>query len=285
MDVEKGTRQLKSLIERLERNNRTLRSHPTIEKIERGELSQAQLRHWATQLFIGNKAHNANILGLIYAKCDDFPARKAIVENLIEEELGRVSGANRSHPELYLEFGEAIGIPRAELLSAKMTADATAMMHWMYWLAESKPWYVTLAGISLGSELFNPDAYVRVIDGLSRHYKLSDDALLFFSVHVKVDKDHGDSSAGSIFRAIPESAAAETLWAVETHIELMRRLWSDINPPLSQGRVNHLIECETRGGFHASFGRAKPCTLVSRKDAGLRPCLEVFCEDAFGPNS
>jgi len=84
-----------------------------------------------------------------------FPARKAIVENLIEEELGRVSGANRSHPELYLEFGEAIGIPRAELLSATMTADATAMMHWMYWLAESKPWYVTLAGISLGSELFN----------------------------------------------------------------------------------------------------------------------------------
>ena len=220
-----------NLIEKLERNNRTLRSHPTIEKIERGELSQPQLRHWATQLFIGNKAHNANILGLIYAKCDDFPARKAIVENLIEEELGRVSGANRSHPELYLEFGEAIGIPRAELLNASMTPDATAMMHWMYWLADSKPWYVTLAGISLGSELFNPDAYVRVIDGLSRHYKLSDDALMFFSVHVKVDKDHGDSSAGSIFRAIPESAAAETLWAVETHIELMRRLWSDINPP------------------------------------------------------
>src|SRR4030088_1181902 len=95
MDVEKGTRQLKALIEKLERNNRTLRSHPTIEKIERGELSKSQLRYWATQLFIGNKAHNANILGLIYAKCDDFPARKAIVENLIEEELGRISGANR----------------------------------------------------------------------------------------------------------------------------------------------------------------------------------------------
>src|SRR5258708_446088 len=78
MDVEKGTRQLKDLIEKLERNDRTLRSHPTIEKIERGELSPAQLRHWATQLFIGNKAHNANILGLIYPKSDDFPAPKAI---------------------------------------------------------------------------------------------------------------------------------------------------------------------------------------------------------------
>ena len=233
MDVQKGLSELDALIKRLERNNRTLKSHPTIEKIERGELSMPQLRHWATQLFIGNKGHNANILGLIYAKCDDFPARKSIVENLIEEELGRVSGVNRSHPELYLEFGEALGIRRDELLNAPMTPDATAMVHWMYWLADSKPWYVTLAGISLGSELFNPDAYVRVIDGLQRHYGLSDDAVLFFSVHVKVDKDHGDSSAGSIFKAIPESAAAETLWAVESHIEFMRRLWSDINPPLA----------------------------------------------------
>jgi pyrroloquinoline-quinone synthase len=231
MDVQKGIAELNGLIRRLERNGRTLRSHPTIEKIERGELTQAQLRHWATQLFVGNKAHNANILGLIYARCDDFPARKAIVENLIEEELGRVSGVGRSHPELYLEFAEALGIPREELMRARTSPDATAMVHWMYWLADSKPWYVTLAGISLGSELFNPDAYVRVIDGLSRHYHLSDDALLFFSVHVKVDKDHGDSSAASIFQAIPESAAAETLWAVETHIEFMRRLWFDIDPP------------------------------------------------------
>src|SRR5579863_10319985 len=128
MDVKSGIDRLNGLIARLERNGRTLRSHPTIEKIERGELSMPQLRHWATQLFRGNKAHNANILGLIYARCDDFPARKAIVENLIEEELGRVSGANRSHPALYLEFGEAIGIARADLLSASMTADATAMM-------------------------------------------------------------------------------------------------------------------------------------------------------------
>ena len=56
MDVQKGLRELEGLIKKLERNNRTLKSHPTIEKIERGELTKAQLRHWATQLFIGNKA-------------------------------------------------------------------------------------------------------------------------------------------------------------------------------------------------------------------------------------
>ncbi len=231
MDVKHGIDQLNALFERLERKRATLKYHPTIDKIEHGQLAMPQLRHWATQLFIGNKAHNANILGLIYAKCDDFAARKSIVENLNEEELGRQSGVLRSHPELYLEFGEALGIPRDQMLHARMSPEATAMVHWMYRLADSKPWYTTLAGISLGSELHNPDAYVRVIDGLKRNYKLSDDAVRFFSVHVEVDKEHGDSSAGSIFRAIPESAAAEALWAVETHIAFMMRLWADIDPP------------------------------------------------------
>lgn len=231
MDVREGNRQLGALFDRLSARRHTLRYHPTIDKIERGELTMPQLRRWATQLFIGNKAHNANILGLIYAKCDDFGARKAIVENLNEEELGRQSGVLRSHLELYLEFGEALGIPAQQMLHARMSPDATAMVHWMYWLAASKPWYTTLAGISLGSELHNPDAYGRVIDGLKKNYQLSDDAVRFFSVHIEVDREHGDSSAGSIFRAIPESAAAEALWAVETHIEFMMRLWGDINPP------------------------------------------------------
>src|SRR6185312_11297562 len=115
--------QLGALFERLERDHRTLKHHPTIEAIEHGQLTRPQLRHWATQLYIGNKGHNANILGLIYAKCDDLHARKAIVENLNEEELGRQSGVMRSHMELYLEFGEALGIPREELLHARMSPD------------------------------------------------------------------------------------------------------------------------------------------------------------------
>jgi pyrroloquinoline quinone (PQQ) biosynthesis protein C len=233
VDVIQGKQRLDTLFERLDRERRTLKQHPTIDAIENGRLTLPQLRHWATQLYIGNKGHNANILGLIYAKCDNFQARKAIVENLNEEELGRQSRTMRSHMELYLDFGEALGIPRNHLPHARMSPDASAMVHWMYWLADSKPWYTTLAGISLGSELHNPDVYPRVIEGLRRHYRLDDQGVRFFSVHIDVDKEHGESSAFSIFSAIPETAADEALWAVETHIELMRRLWADVNPPLA----------------------------------------------------
>jgi len=29
--------------------------------------------------------------------------------------------------------------------------------------------------------------------------------------------------------------------------------------------MRNLIVCETRGGFHASFGRGNPCTLVKER--------------------
>ncbi len=233
MDVEKGTRQLKSLIEKLERNNRTLRSHPTIEKIERGELSQAQLRHWATQLFIGNKAHNANILGLIYAKCDDFPGaqsdRRESDRRGTRPRLRRQSIASRALSRIRRGHrNPARRIAQRQHDRRRHRDDALDVLAGRIEavVRDARRHQPRLRALQ--------PRRLRPRDRRAQpHYKLSDDALLFFSVHVKVDKDHGDSSAGSIFRAIPESAAAETLWAVETHIELMRRLWSDINPPLS----------------------------------------------------
>ena len=35
------------------------------------------------------------------------------------------------------------------------------------------------------------------------------------------------------------------------------------------------IVCETRGGFHASFGRGKPCTLVTTERCGTSSLLEL----------
>jgi len=42
-----------------------------------------------------------------------------------------------------------------------------------------------------------------------------------------------------------------------------------------RGRTN-LIECETRGGFHTSFGRGWPLHPMIRKNAGLCPCWNFF---------
>src|SRR6202167_2409646 len=42
------------------------------------------------------------------------------------------------------------------------------------------------------------------------------------------------------------------------------------------GRVNHFIECETRDGFHASFGRAEPCTRCSWANPANRFFVSSF---------
>src|SRR5580658_4333450 len=45
------------------------------------------------------------------------------------------------------------------------------------------------------------------------------------------------------------------------------------------GRVNHFIECEIRGGFPASFGRAEPCTRCFKRQPGQHRFLvsSFFC--------
>ena len=44
------------------------------------------------------------------------------------------------------------------------------------------------------------------------------------------------------------------------------------------GVMRNLIVVKPLRGFHASLGRVKPCTLESRKDAGLRPCSNLLGE-------
>jgi len=152
-------------------------------------------------------------------------AARRLSENLIEEELGRISGCDPVASRVVSGIGEALGIPARRVAHATMTAGRDGDGALDVWLAESKAVVRDLAGISLGSELFNPDAYVRV--NRRAQAALPDVGmrrLLFFSVHVKVDKDHGDSSGGIDFSRDTGERGAETLWASRPHIEFMRRL-------------------------------------------------------------
>ena len=233
MDIRKGIGLLNGLIGRLERNHRTLKSHPTIDKIERGELSSAQLRHWATQLYIGNKGHNANILGLIYAKCDDFGARRAIVENLLEEELGRQSGVGRSHMEFYLEFGEAIGIPREELAACADVArrhcdGALDVLAGGFQAVVRHAWPASASAPNCSTPTRMCEWSTACVD--TTNCPMTGCA---FSPCISRSTRTMAIPVPARFSAPSRKAPQpRRLWAVEMHIEFMRRLWSDTDPPI-----------------------------------------------------
>ena len=96
-------------IERLKADleaKKAMHHHPWVKKFERGELTRDQVRNWIEQFYlvVGKDIHR--IMGGFYFKCPDPAIRAEIVENLLEEEMGKVSGT-AGHPELCIRLGEA----------------------------------------------------------------------------------------------------------------------------------------------------------------------------------
>src|SRR5258707_14333543 len=81
-----------------------LLKHPFYLAWVRGELSTEALSDYARQYY-HHVAAFPTYLSAVHARCDDQEARKQILSNLIDEEAG-----SPNHPELWLQFANALGI-------------------------------------------------------------------------------------------------------------------------------------------------------------------------------
>src|SRR5438874_13770055 len=85
--------------------------HPVWRRIAEGRLSRAALRPFAVQFFLQVREFPRAVSAL-HAVCPDAGERIELAESLYEEETGRISGCDVSHPELFLRLGAAVGAPR-----------------------------------------------------------------------------------------------------------------------------------------------------------------------------
>src|SRR5437867_12245812 len=86
------------------------KDHPVVGMIERGELSNEQLLGFAVQFYQLFPKVFPKPIAALYARCPDDPdIEKHLLEDLIEEGTGQVSGSE-SHRVLHLEIGRALGL-------------------------------------------------------------------------------------------------------------------------------------------------------------------------------
>src|SRR4029077_15245972 len=85
-----------------------LLTHPFYLAWTRGELTKAALADYARQYY-HHVAAFPTYLSAVHAKCDDQDTRKHLLNNLIDEETG-----SPNHPELWLQFAEALGVSAVE---------------------------------------------------------------------------------------------------------------------------------------------------------------------------
>src|SRR5438046_7073920 len=93
---------------------RSFGRHPLWRRIAEGRLPRSALRPFAVQFFLQVREFPRAVSAL-HASCPDTRERTELAESLYEEETGRISGCNVSHPELFIRLGEGVGVPRAAM--------------------------------------------------------------------------------------------------------------------------------------------------------------------------
>lgn len=202
-------RRLEALLE-----ERSLLAHPFYREWTAGTLSRDRLREYARQYY-HFEAMFPRFLSAIHSRTDSLRIRQLLLDNLWDEEHGE-----RNHPELWLEFAEALGLERTEVVGAQWLPETEALIAHYTRQSREAPIAEALATL-YAFEAQVPAIAWQNIKGLSEHYGLRPEQFEFFTVHLVADVGH----AGAELEAMSESCTDEegVIAAAETACTL---LWS-----------------------------------------------------------
>lgn len=163
-----------------------LLKHPFYQRWMNGTLTQGELKSYV-QNYYPHVLAFPQYVSATHANCDDAATRKALLENLIEEEHGE-----NNHPELWLRFGESLGLSRDEITGYEPIEEAKELVTTFKSLSQKN--YASGIGALYAYESQVPQVAEQKIDGLKRLYDVTDEkGLEFFNVHLKADEYHAQS--------------------------------------------------------------------------------------------
>jgi pyrroloquinoline-quinone synthase len=208
---------LRALIE----SRRSFGGHPLWRRIAEGGVDHAGLQRFAVEFFLQVREFPRAVSGL-HARCPDARERIELAESLYEEETGRISGCNHPHPELFLRFGTATGLPREAFERAAPLPSTASLIHWFELSTRSLPYLEGAAAITLAAEGQVPGAFGPFARALEQHYGLSREQVAFWDVHEIADREHSGVGDHAVVRY---AASAETQRGVRAAVETSLAQW------------------------------------------------------------
>jgi pyrroloquinoline-quinone synthase len=197
---------------------RNLLDHPFYRAWTAGELSIERLKNYVVQYY-RHVAAFPRYLSALHSRCNDIETRQAILENLIDEERGA-----ENHPELWLRFAEALGVPRGDVLAAAPIPAASALVETFDRLAQTRPLSAGLAALYV-YESQTPKVAAAKINGLRRFYGIDDArGLAFFRIHQEADVYHAETVARLVEQHC--AGAADEREALKGANAALGALWS-----------------------------------------------------------
>jgi pyrroloquinoline quinone (PQQ) biosynthesis protein C len=154
--------------------------------LEARVLSVDQIRRWALSYYGCTKNGHLAIANFLAYSPEDQGLRSELAENLYEEETGILSGVGRCHMDIFLDFLKALGVSPAEAANAD-GLSASAYAHPI----ETDEYYAQLTAYGILGEGPNAVFCERVLAAFRTDYSFAEDEVSWFSLHAKLDKDHG----------------------------------------------------------------------------------------------
>ena len=203
-------------VDRLIEEHSLLR-HPFYQAWQRGQLTLDDLRCYAEQYYHHVLAF-PQYVSAAHASCPDQRDRQELLENLIEEDRG-----DENHPELWLRFGEALGLPREAIVQSEPLPETLRLVE-TYREVTKRGSFAQAATALYCYESQVPEIARQKIAGLRRFYGIDDPrGLQFFTVHIDADEWHAEVGRGFVERY---GSAPEEQGAVREAAErCLRALW------------------------------------------------------------
>ena len=170
---------------------RSFGGHPLWHRIAAGGVDRAALAPFAVQFFLQVREFPRAVSAL-HTACPYPEERRMLAESLYEEETGLISGCGLPHPELFILFGEGIGLRRDALIEGVPLPATAALIDWFRESTRERSFLEGAAAINLAAEGQVPGAFGPFARALEKHYGLSGEAVSFWDVHEMADREHSD---------------------------------------------------------------------------------------------
>lgn len=180
---------------------RHLLKHPFYTAWSAGELPLETLRSYAGQYF-QFESNFPRFVGATYAQLDRPEDRRVLLENLVDEE-----GRSPTHPQLWLDFAEGIGLSRRSVERAHPFGPTERLLSCYARETRASP-ERGLAALYAYESIF-PEIAAEKSRGLRAHYGVrAKESHEFFRVHTSADVEHSRAEAGLLEARMRHSPAA-----------------------------------------------------------------------------
>jgi pyrroloquinoline-quinone synthase len=198
--------------------------HPFVNEVCEGTASREQIRRWALQDYQFRRAV-PRLAMLRYLACTD-PVFQPKLYAVVEEETEGLRPGSVGHPDMFIEFAEALGLQRRELETAPLEPATAAHLYYAELIIHTLPWFVVMSAQMSAEGTFGPAA-AALGKGFIEQYGMKAEAVRFFTVHVEADAEHG-SLAEEIARAYITSPPLEeqTREVALRRLELLYDTWT-----------------------------------------------------------